>query len=171
MDQQSGGKRGRRANCNVGAGSITYPGKLTQVALYRRVLRQAAMHPRDVSVVEMHGIGTQTGDRVEMTAVQSVFASEAASRRPQPLVVGAVKANIGQGKATAGLTLIKSILIPQHNTTPSSPVNLPHSTRNSPTAGRGRVTERPLATSSGQRELLTTRRAVLRPPVTLIVAP
>lgn len=113
---------GASRNCNAGAGSITYPGEDAQRALYRRVLRQAAVRPHDVDVVEMHGTGTQAGDRVEMTAVQSVFASRAEPRRAQPLIIGALKASIGHSEAAAGVvSLIKAILILQRDTIPPQP--------------------------------------------------
>jgi iterative type I PKS product template protein len=113
---------GASRNCNAGAGSITYPGEEAQSALYRRVLRQAAVHPHDVNVIEMHGTGTQAGDRVEMHAVRSVFASKEGPRRPQPLIAGAVKAAIGHSEAAAGVvSLIKAILILQRNFIPPQP--------------------------------------------------
>ncbi|KAI9660552.1 MAG: Type I Iterative PKS [Bathelium mastoideum] len=113
---------GAARNCNAGAGSITYPGERAQEALFRRVLRQAAIRPHDVGFIEMHGTGTQAGDRVEMHAVRNVFASPTESRRPQPLIVGAVKANVGHSEAAAGVvSLIKAILILQHNVIPPQP--------------------------------------------------
>ncbi|KFY18969.1 hypothetical protein V491_04641, partial [Pseudogymnoascus sp. VKM F-3775] len=107
---------------NAGAGSITYPGEDAQVALYRRVLRQAAVRPQDVSAIEMHGTGTQAGDKVEMTAVKRVFASPDAPRRQQPLLVGAIKASVGHSEAAAGVvSLIKTILMLRKNTIPPQP--------------------------------------------------
>ena len=113
---------GAARNCNAGAGSITYPGERAQEALYRRVLRQAAVRPHDVGLVEMHGTGTQAGDRVEMAAVQTVFASPAEPRRAQALTVGAVKASVGHSEAAAGVvSLIKALLIFQRDTIPPQP--------------------------------------------------
>ncbi len=113
---------GAAKNTNAGEGSITHPGAKAQEALYRRVLRQAAVRPREVGVIEMHGTGTQAGDRVETTAVQNVFASPAEPKRPQPLIVGAIKANIGHSEAAAGVvSLIKAILMLHRDTIPPQP--------------------------------------------------
>ncbi|KAL9620803.1 MAG: hypothetical protein Q9160_004703 [Pyrenula sp. 1 TL-2023] len=113
---------GAARNCNAGAGSITYPSEQAQEALYRRVLRQAAVRPHEVGFVEMHGTGTQAGDRVETNAVRSVFASPTEPKRTQPLLIGAVKANIGHSEAAAGImSLIKSILMLRYNTIPPQP--------------------------------------------------
>ena len=113
---------GAARNTNAGEGSITHPGAKAQETLYRRVLRQAAVRPREVSVIEMHGTGTQAGDRVETTAIQKVFASPAEPKRPQPLIVGAIKANIGHSEAAAGVvSLIKAILMLHRDTIPPQP--------------------------------------------------
>lgn len=113
---------GAARNCNAGAGSITYPGEQAQSALYRRVLRQAGVRPQDVGVVEMHGTGTQAGDKVEMHAIQKVFAAAPEPPRKEPLVVGAIKAAVGHSEAAAGvISLIKSILMLHHSAIPPQP--------------------------------------------------
>ena len=113
---------GAARNTNAGEGSITHPGAKAQETLYRRVLRQAAVRPREVGVIEMHGTGTQAGDRVETTAVHNVFVSPNEPKRPQPLVVGAIKANIGHSEAAAGVvSLIKAILMLHRDTIPPQP--------------------------------------------------
>ncbi|KAG6068345.1 Type I Iterative PKS [Claviceps aff. humidiphila group G2b] len=116
---------GAARNCNAGAGSITYPGEEAQVSLYRRVLRHAGIHPHDVGFVEMHGTGTQAGDKVEMRAVQRVFApssEKGQQKRHEPLIVGAAKACMGHSEAAAGVvSLIKAILMLQRNLVPPQP--------------------------------------------------
>lgn len=110
-------------NINAGEGSITHFGAKAQEALYRRVLRQAAVRPREVDVIEMHGTGTQAGDRVETTAVQNVFASPVEPKRPQPLIVDAIKVNIDHSEVAADVvSLIKAILM-LHRDTISSQSN------------------------------------------------
>ncbi|KAL9013113.1 MAG: hypothetical protein Q9173_002173 [Seirophora scorigena] len=109
---------GAARNTNAGEGSKA------QANLYRRVLRQAAIRPHDIGVVEMHGTGTQAGDRVKTTAVRNVFASPTEPKRPQPLIVGAIKAHIGHSEAAAGVvSLTKAILsapLPQDSTSTES---------------------------------------------------
>ena len=113
---------GAARNTNAGEGSITHPGAKAQETLYRRVLRQAAVRPREVGVIEMHGTGTQAGDRTETTAVQKVFASPTEPKRSQPLIVGAIKANIGHSEAASGVvSLIKAILMLHRDTIPRQP--------------------------------------------------
>lgn len=78
--------------------SITTSDANAQERLFNKVLRNARLVPSDVSYVEMHGTGTQVGDKAEMAAVSKVF-----SPRPngQRLPVGAVKANIGHSESVS----------------------------------------------------------------------
>ena len=113
---------GAARNTNAGEGSITHPGAKAQEALYRRVMHQAAVRPYEVGVIEMHGTGTQAGDRTETTAVRNVFASPSGPKRPQPLIVGALKANVGHSEAAAGVvSLIKAILMLHRDNIPPQP--------------------------------------------------
>lgn len=78
--------------------SITTSDANAQGRLFNKVLRDARLAPDDISYVEMHGTGTQVGDKAEMEAVSKIF-----SPRPngQPLPVGAIKANIGHSEAVS----------------------------------------------------------------------
>ncbi len=90
--------------------SITQPHAESQAKLYRRVLQQASVDPLDIGYVEMHGTGTQWGDLMEVTSISDVF-SEGRTKE-YPLVIGAVKANVGHGEAAAGITsLIKNVMM------------------------------------------------------------
>ena len=79
------------------ASSITQPHAETQAALYKKVLEQSYASPQDIGYIEMHGTGTQVGDSTEMESVVRVFGE--GRDRHNPLVVGAVKANVGHGEA------------------------------------------------------------------------
>ena len=118
--------------------SITQPHAGTQSKLYKRVLRQASVNPVDIGYIEMHGTGTQQGDLTEIQSVKDVFGS--GRTKDNPLVVGAVKANVGHGEAVsiqkhhlslslslillqaAGITsLIKCVKILQNGLIPPQP--------------------------------------------------
>ncbi|RMZ83317.1 hypothetical protein DV737_g1684, partial [Chaetothyriales sp. CBS 132003] len=90
--------RGAARTYSNTATSMTHPSSEAQERLYRQVLLQANMAPNDVSFIEMHGTGTQAGDFAEMSSVLNTFAINRS--RDNPLVVGAVKANIGHGEST-----------------------------------------------------------------------
>ncbi|KAJ4000729.1 polyketide synthase [Lentinula boryana] len=109
--------RGIEVNQSGLAHSITHPHAPTQVALFERVLRNAAIHPSRVNVVEAHGTGTQAGDVNELASIRRVFA---AGRTPQsPLHVTSVKGNIGHLEAASGAaSLAKLLLMLKHRTIP-----------------------------------------------------
>jgi acyl transferase domain-containing protein len=111
---------GSATNHSADAISITHPHGGTQEILYRRILDQANIDPRDIDYVEMHGTGTQAGDGTEMLSVTNVFAPADCKRSAEkPLYLGAVKANIGHGEAASGVTsLIKCLLMLQKNGIP-----------------------------------------------------
>lgn len=78
--------------------SITTSDAAAQERLFHKVLRNARVSPEDISYVEMHGTGTQVGDKAEMGAVSSVFSKR---RDGELLPVGAIKANIGHSEAVS----------------------------------------------------------------------
>ena len=107
-------------NHSADAISITHPHAPTQQHLYKQLLSRSSIDANDVSYVEMHGTGTQAGDRTEMESVTNVFADPNRKRRSdQPLHLGAVKANIGHGEAASGVSaLIKVLLMMEKNAIP-----------------------------------------------------
>ncbi|KAJ5806695.1 hypothetical protein N7474_010287 [Penicillium riverlandense] len=112
--------KGSARNYNKGASSITHPSQEGQQRLYHQILHQTATDPASIAYVEMHGTGTQAGDYVEMSSVLSTFANDRS--KDNPLVVGAVKANIGHGEAAAGVSaLIKVLMMLQEKKIPPQP--------------------------------------------------
>jgi acyl transferase domain-containing protein len=95
--------KGAARNYSKDSSSITHPSAEAQQRLYRQVLHQTGTDPNSVSYIEMHGTGTQAGDSMEMSSVLKTFAQE--RTKDNPLVVGAVKANIGHGEAVRPLVL------------------------------------------------------------------
>ncbi|KAL8995577.1 MAG: hypothetical protein Q9169_004719 [Polycauliona sp. 2 TL-2023] len=104
-------------NHSADAISITHPHAPTQEYLYKELLTRSGLDPNAISYVEMHGTGTQAGDKTEMESVTNVFASRSRQRRAdQPLHLGAVKANIGHGGAASGIcALIKVLMMMEKN--------------------------------------------------------
>ncbi len=67
-----------------------------------------------VKLIEAHGTGTRVGDKVEFTALKSVFKGES-----QDVAVGTVKSMIGHTKAAAGAAgMIKTALALYHKVIP-----------------------------------------------------
>ncbi|USW59773.1 Putative thioesterase, Acyl transferase domain superfamily, phosphopantetheine binding ACP [Septoria linicola] len=107
---------GSARNSNAGEASITLPSEMAQEALFLEILRKSHIDPSEVGFIEMHGTGTQAGDKVEMNSVRKVFAKNRTA--DNPLYVGAVKALVGHSEAAAGVvSLIKAVLMLRHGST------------------------------------------------------
>ncbi|PHJ15679.1 type i fatty acid synthase, partial [Cystoisospora suis] len=105
--------------CNhVGrSASLTAPNGPSQAEVIRIALRHAGMKPNDVKFMECHGTGTSLGDPIEVNAMRTVFAP--GREQSKPLLVGAVKTNIGHLEGSSGIAgLIKACLVLSHREIP-----------------------------------------------------
>lgn len=99
--------RGYARNHSADTVSITRPHVPAQERAYQAVLHSSGLEPDDISYVEMHGTGTTAGDSAELESIVNVLAQK--STRATPLVVGAIKANLGHSEAASGISsLIKA---------------------------------------------------------------
>ncbi|KAL8982100.1 MAG: hypothetical protein Q9205_003293 [Flavoplaca limonia] len=100
------------SNGKAPAVGITHPNKQGQVDVIRHAYhRGGELDPRLTGYFECHGTGTQIGDPLEVHAVAKAMNM---SRTPgeNPLLIGAVKTNIGHSEAASGLSaVIKACLI------------------------------------------------------------
>ncbi|KAJ8950730.1 hypothetical protein NQ318_011221 [Aromia moschata] len=78
---------------------ITYPSNVQQSALIRETFAEAGVDPEDIAYAEAHGTGTPAGDPEELTSLVNVFCKN----RRKPLLVGAVKTNMGHPEVASGL--------------------------------------------------------------------
>lgn len=116
--------RGSAVNQDGRSNGMTAPNKLAQEAVIRQALARAGVNPWDVSYVEAHGSGTALGDPIEIAALETVFSKGRSAQ--QPLMVGAVKTNVGHLVGAAGMAgLIKTVLALQHKAIPPH-LNLQH---------------------------------------------
>lgn len=97
---------------------MTRPHVGAQAFIFDKMLKTANVRPLDVSYIEMHGTGTQTGDAVEMSSVLDVFAKTPRGSQ-NPLHLGSVKANVGHAESASGVvSLIKVLLMMANNEIP-----------------------------------------------------
>ncbi|MGB3789465.1 MAG: beta-ketoacyl synthase N-terminal-like domain-containing protein [Phormidesmis sp.] len=123
-DAQAAGDRiqavilGSATNHNGRTNGLTAPSKLAQAAVIRQALTASRLTPADVNYIETHGTGTALGDPIEVGALGQVFAN---AKRTDPVVLGALKTNIGHTEAAAGIAgLIKAVLAIEQGKIPAN---------------------------------------------------
>ncbi|MFG1919665.1 beta-ketoacyl synthase N-terminal-like domain-containing protein [Micromonospora sp. NPDC048898] len=126
--------RGSAVNHDGRTGGLTVPSGPAQRELITAALTAAGTSGAEVGYLEAHGTGTPLGDPIEVRAAAEAYA---AGRDPgDPLLIGAVKSNIGHLEAAAGVAgLIKTVLALRHRVVPG---NL-HLTELNPRMDAGRL--------------------------------
>jgi len=111
--------RGSAINHDGPSSGLTVPNQQAQKKVIRQALKSAKLDPSQVSYVECHGTGTSLGDPLEVKALDEVYCQN--RDKDNPLMLGAVKTNVGHLEAAAGVAgLIKIILSLQHGEIPAN---------------------------------------------------
>jgi acyl transferase domain-containing protein len=111
--------RGTAVNQDGPSGGLTVPNGPAQQAVIRQALKRGGVDPALVDYVEAHGTGTTLGDPIEVNALGAVFSKSRS--HANPLIIGAVKSNIGHLEAAAGIAgLIKLALCLENRQIPAS---------------------------------------------------
>lgn len=117
-------------NQDGGGMGMAAPNLEAQIAMHHSALDSAHLAASDIDYIETHGTGTVLGDAIELQAIQSIHQDKHA--KDNPLVIGALKSNLGHTISTSGIAaLIKVIgtfkneMIPAnlHYSTPNQTVN------------------------------------------------
>ncbi|MGB8386038.1 MAG: beta-ketoacyl synthase N-terminal-like domain-containing protein, partial [Dermatophilaceae bacterium] len=109
--------RGSAVNQDGRSNGLMAPNPAAQMAVLRAACANAGVAPHQVDYVETHGTGTLLGDPIEARALGSVLGHG----RPEnsPLLLGAVKSNLGHLEAAAGIAgFIKAVLAVQRGHIP-----------------------------------------------------
>src|SRR5690606_20850815 len=103
--------------CNHGgqASGLTVPNPQQQSRLLQAAWQAAAVDPRALSYIEVHGTGTALGDPIEIQGIRRAFADAESDSTRKPCWLGSVKTNLGHLEAAAGLAgLLKTVLALQN---------------------------------------------------------
>ena len=110
---------GSAVNHDGRSNGLIAPNPDAQADVLRRAYKDAGINPRTIDYVEAHGTGTVLGDPIEAQALGRVIGRG----RPadKPLLLGAVKTNVGHMESAAGAaSLAKMVLSLQHDKLPPS---------------------------------------------------
>eukprot|EP00928_Gymnodinium_smaydae_P004000 TRINITY_DN11406_c0_g2_i2.p1 TRINITY_DN11406_c0_g2~~TRINITY_DN11406_c0_g2_i2.p1 ORF type:complete len:2568 (+),score=644.11 TRINITY_DN11406_c0_g2_i2:184-7887(+) len=91
---------GSALNQDGRSANLTSPNGPSQEAVVLTALAEAGVLPQALDFLETHGTGTELGDPIEVGALAAVLGGE---RRERPVLLGAVKTNIGHLEGGAGI--------------------------------------------------------------------
>lgn len=97
--------KGTAVNQDGRSASLTAPNGGSQEAVIRAALQDARLLPDAIDWIEAHGTGTPLGDPIEVQALDRVYGVGNA-----PLVVGAVKSNIGHLESASGMAGMMKVM-------------------------------------------------------------
>lgn len=98
--------RATSVNCDGRSAGLSSPNPESHERMIRHAYKMADIpSATDTPFVEVHGTGTPSGDPLELQAIANVFGPE------KETYIGSVKANVGHGEGSSGLTsIIKAVL-------------------------------------------------------------
>ena len=108
---------GSAVNQDGRSNGLMAPNPAAQMAVLRAAYANSGMQPHEVDYVEAHGTGTLLGDPIEARALGTVLGRGRAE--DAPLLIGAVKTNLGHTEAAAGIAgFIKTVMAVQRGQIP-----------------------------------------------------
>ncbi|MCZ0730511.1 type I polyketide synthase [Mycolicibacterium iranicum] len=109
--------RGSAVNQDGRSNGLMAPNPAAQMAVLRSAYAAAGVEPREVDYVEAHGTGTLLGDPIEARALGTVLGRGRSV--DAPLLIGAIKSNLGHTEAAAGIAgFAKTVLALHHGRIP-----------------------------------------------------
>ena len=87
----------------------TVPNPKAQANLIAAALKKANVDAQTIGYIEAHGTGTELGDPIEISGLNSAFSRDNVGN--QTCAIGSVKSNLGHLEAAAGVVSISKVLL------------------------------------------------------------
>lgn len=100
--------KGSAVNQDGESSGLTVPNGLAQKQVIEECITNSAVSPDSIGFIETHGTGTPLGDPIEIKAITDIFGKRA---KDNPLILGAVKSNIGHLEAASGVAGVIKIIL------------------------------------------------------------
>ncbi len=104
---------GSAVNHDGRSNGLIAPNQDAQAEVLRRAYKDAGIDPRNVDYVEAHGTGTVLGDPIEAEALGRVIGRGRPADRP--VLLGAVKTNVGHMESAAGAASMAKVVLALHH--------------------------------------------------------
>ncbi|KAL0929727.1 polyketide synthase [Colletotrichum truncatum] len=91
-------------NGKVPGMGITHPSVKGQERVVRLAYEKAGLDPNHTAYAELHGTGTPVGDPIEVRAISNALNDTRSKKKP--LIIGALKPNIGHSEAASGISAV-----------------------------------------------------------------
>ncbi|KAH9365926.1 hypothetical protein HPB48_015006 [Haemaphysalis longicornis] len=118
------------------ADGISFPSCEMHEQLMREVYAEAHVDPHKVCYVEAHGGGKKVGDPQEVGAIANVMCDP---KRKRPLMVGAVKSNIGHPEGASGVCAIAKVILAMETGTIAANLHFSKANPNIPSLVDGKI--------------------------------
>ena len=114
--------KGSAANYSGKAQQITVPDPDAQQHVIQKAIKDAGIHRKTISYIELSGAGTLLGDLAEVQALSAIFQNQPPENTDKTArVIGSVKTNIGNPEPASGIAgLIKIVLSMNHAKIPAT---------------------------------------------------
>src|SRR5271163_3264531 len=104
---------GSAINHDGRSNGLIAPNPDAQADVLRRAYKDAGINPRTIDYVEAHGTGTVLGDPIEAQALGRVVGRGRPADRP--VLLGAIKTNIGHLESAAGAASVAKVVLALHH--------------------------------------------------------
>jgi len=104
---------GSAVNHDGRSNGLIAPNQDAQADVLRRAYKDAGIDPRTVDYIEAHGTGTVLGDPIEAEALGRIVGRGRPADRP--VLLGAVKTNVGHMESAAGAASVAKVVLALHH--------------------------------------------------------